>query len=143
MASKRLLIVAVLAVFAALPTFTAGLNVGNDKRVDGNQFVVGDDTQVFKYSAAVATEAGVVAACSAVDRLVVWAASDGRVALNMSGQWWFFSGGSVQLGMKFNVTVLQAAEELTSSPPPPVRAQSGGVAASVLAAGAVAVGVRF
>ncbi|CAN6181360.1 unnamed protein product [Urochloa humidicola] len=94
----------------------------------------------FKYSAVMETAAGVIAACSAADSIVVWASGDGRVAgLNMSGQWWFTSGDQIHLGMKFNVTVLSADVKIaSSSSPPPVRAQGGGVAFAVLATGVVA-----
>ncbi|CAN6213207.1 unnamed protein product [Urochloa humidicola] len=94
----------------------------------------------FTYSAVMETAAGVVAACSAADSIVMWASGDGRVAgLNMSGQWWFSSGDQIHLGMKFNVTVLSADVKVaSSSSPPPVRAQGGGVAAAVLATGVVA-----
>ncbi|XP_034580653.1 stellacyanin [Setaria viridis] len=153
MASRRLLIVAVLAVFAASPALAADLVVGDgkgwdlkvdyDKWVDSNDFIVGD-TLVFKYtkgshSVVEATAAG-FAACSEANSLGAWASGDDRVALNTSGRWWFFSGvgeDCVQ-GMKFNLTVLPAVElSPPSLSPPPLRAD-GGVAAVLAAAAVVA-----
>ncbi|CAN6196964.1 unnamed protein product [Urochloa humidicola] len=151
MASKRLLIVAVLAVFAAAPALSAGPVIGDCRgrginvvgkpegacplvtSLNSSTYPTGAGFRVslalgypmpsacdpaFTYSAVMETAAGVVAACSAADSIVVWASGDGRVAgLNMSGQWWFSSGDQIHLGMKFNVTVLSLPTSKSPLPP--------------------------